>query len=79
VGGGLLGHVLMPVRGGVVLWGRLCAFALAMLALGALRGWREGVLRGAPPSRLRRRAALYAVAALALATAGYALVHGAPR
>lgn len=78
VGGGLLGHVFMPVRGGFVLWGRLAGFLLVMAGLGALRGWREGVTLEEPVPRIRRRTAIYAGAAVVLALLGYLLIHGRP-
>ena len=78
VGGGLLGHVFMPVRGGFVLWGRLVGFLLLMAGLGAFRGWREGVVLGDPAARLRRRTTLYSVVAVLLALVGYVVIHGRP-
>ena len=78
VGGGLVGHVFMPVRGGLVLWGRLVPFLALMAALGAFRGWREAVVLEETPERVRRRTAVYCAAAVVLALLGYALFHGVP-
>ena len=78
VGGGLLGHVFMPVRGGMVLWGRLIGFLVVMAALGAFRGWREGVVLEDRAPRLQRRTVGYAVAAVLLAMLGYLAIHGRP-
>ncbi len=73
--GGVAGHVLWPFApgAGVV---RPAAFVALMLATGALRGWREAVVREAPATG--RAAALYAVGALALALLGYGVMHGRP-
>ena len=78
VGGGLLGHVFMPVRGGIVLWGHLVGFLVVMAALGAIRGWREGVIVEDPAPRVQRRTVVYAVAAVLLAMLGYLAIHGRP-
>lgn len=74
--GGIAGHVLWPFASGAGV-GRPAAFVGLMLATGALRGWREAVVRDATPTA--RVATLYAVGALAVAILGFVLVHGPPR
>jgi hypothetical protein len=71
--GGVAGHVLWPFAPGAGAL-RPVAFVLLMLATGALRGWREAVVRES--AGVARAAALYAVGALALAMLGYVVVHG---
>ena len=73
--GGVAGHVLWPFApgAGVV---RPAAFVTLMLATGALRGWREAVVRETP--RVGRAAVLTAVGALMVALLGYAIMHGGP-
>jgi hypothetical protein len=73
--GGVAGHVLWPFAPGAGVL-RPLGFVLLMLATGALRGWREAVVRESP--RVGRAAALYAVATLALAMLGFVVVHGRP-
>ena len=55
---------------------RPVTFVLLMLATGALRGWREAVVRES--AAVGRAAALYAIGALALAMLGFVVVHGRP-
>jgi hypothetical protein len=73
--GGVAGHVLFPFApgAGVV---RPVAFIALMLATGALRGWRETVVREAPGAA--RAAALYAAGALVVALLGFVAIHGRP-
>ncbi|GLC24188.1 hypothetical protein [Roseisolibacter agri] len=73
--GGVAGHVLWPFAPGAGLV-RPAAFVAVMLATGALRGWREAVVREA--SAVGRAAMLYAAGALAVALLGYAIMHGRP-
>ncbi len=73
--GGVAGHVLWPFAPGAGVL-RPAAFVLLMLATGALRGWREAVVRESAAAG--RAAALYAAGSLALALLGFVLVHGAP-
>lgn len=73
--GGVAGHVLWPFAPGAGV-ARPAAFVTLMLATGALRGWREAVVREAPA--VGRAAALYAVGALALAMLAYVAMHGSP-
>ena len=80
VGVGLAaGHLISPYGAGGGS-GRRAAFAAAMLASGGLRGWRDAVLRGVRAPRAVALTALgFALGALALAAAGYVVVHGVPR
>ena len=78
VGGGLAGHLFMPVRGGVVLWSRLIGFLLLMAVLGAFRGWREGVVHGEAAARVRRRSIIYCGVAVLAAVLGFLVIHGPP-
>ena len=78
VGGGLAGHVFMPVRGGIVLWGRLMGFLVLMAVLGAFRGWREGVVGEEASARVRRRSVRYAGVAVLIALLGFLVIHGPP-
>ena len=71
--GVVAGHVLWPFAPGAGAV-RPLAFVLLILPTGALRGWREAVVRESPA--VGRAAALYAVGALALALLGYVVVHG---
>ena len=73
--GGVAGHVLWPFSPGAGVL-RPVAFVLLMLATGALRGWREAVVRES--SAVGRAAALYAVGVLTLAMLGFVVVHGRP-
>ena len=73
--GGVAGHVLWPFAPGAGAV-RPLAFVLLILATGALRGWREAVVRESPA--VGRAAALYAVGALALTLLGFAVAHGRP-
>jgi hypothetical protein len=73
--GGVAGHTLWPFAANAGA-GRAVAFCALMLGTGALRGWREAVIREDPATG--RAAALYAAGALALALLGYVLLHGAP-
>jgi hypothetical protein len=73
--GGVAGHVLWPFAPGAGVL-RPIAYVLLMLATGALRGWREAVVRES--SAVGRAAALYAAGSLAVALLGFVLVHGAP-
>jgi hypothetical protein len=73
--GGVAGHVLWPFAPGAGIV-RPVAFAAVMLATGALRGWREAVVREAPTAG--RSALLYAVGALAAALLGFVAIHGRP-
>lgn len=73
--GGVAGHVLWPFGAGAGVL-RPSAFVALMLGVGALRGWREAVVRG--DAAVGRVAGTYAVGALALALAGYVVMHGAP-
>ena len=73
--GGVAGHVLWPFAPGAGAM-RPVGFVLLMLATGALRGWREAVVRES--SAVGRAAALYAVGSLALAMLGFLVMHGRP-
>ena len=73
--GGVAGHVLWPFAPGAGI-ARPVAFVTLMLATGALRGWREAVVREAPA--VGRSAALYAGGALVVAMLGYVVMHGRP-
>lgn len=75
--GGVAGHVLWPFAPGAGLL-RPAAFVALMLATGALRGWREAVVRDAPPDRRGAsvQLSLYAAGALAVALLGFVVVHG---
>ncbi len=73
--GGVAGHVLWPFAPGAGV-ARPTAFVALMLATGALRGWREAVVREAPATG--RMASLYALGALALALLGHVVMHGPP-
>lgn len=73
--GGVAGHVLWPFAPGAGLL-RPTAFVTLMLATGALRGWREAVVREAPAAG--RMAMLYAAGAIAVALLGYVVMHGRP-
>ena len=73
--GGVAGHVLSPFAPGAGIV-RPVAFVALMLATGALRGWREAVVRDVPASA--RVVALYAGGALAVAMLGYVAMHGRP-
>lgn len=73
--GGVAGHVLWPFAPGAGIV-RPVAFVALMLATGALRGWREAVVRDAPASA--RVVALHAGGALAVAMLGYVAMHGRP-
>ena len=73
--GGVAGHVLWPFAPGAGVM-RPTAFVTLMLATGALRGWREAIVREAPA--VGRVAALYAGGALAVALLGDAVMHGRP-
>lgn len=79
VGVGLAaGHVLVPYAGAAPV-GRRVAFWAIVLGVGALRGWRDGVIREARGRPLARRVALTALASAALALVGYWAIHGAPK
>ena len=80
VGVGLAaGHLLSPFSAGAGA-GRRVALAATMLALGALRGWRDAAVRGVrAPRAVALTALAFALGALALAAAGYVVVHGVPR
>jgi hypothetical protein len=71
------GHVIMPYAAGAPI-ARQVAFWTLMLGIGALRGWREGVVREEPTARWRWRSVIYAFAAVGLALGAYWLVHGSP-
>ena len=73
--GGVAGHVLWPFAPGAGIV-RPLAFVSLMLATGALRGWREGVVREAPATG--GVVALYAGGALTVAMLGYLVMHGRP-
>jgi hypothetical protein len=73
--GGVAGHVLYPFAPGAGV-ARPTTFVALMLATGALRGWREAVVREAPA--VGRAAAYYAVGALVAALLGFAAIHGRP-
>ena len=72
------GHLFSPVRGVSPLWGRVVLFAALMAAVGALRGWREAVLREPPSARPGALAALFAAGSVLLSALGYAAFHGWP-
>ena len=75
------GHLLMPHAPGASP-ARAAAYYALMLAVGALGGWREAVVRAewaAPGERVSapsRRAGAYAVGAALLAAAAYRVMHG---
>ncbi|MGZ8456862.1 MAG: hypothetical protein ACXWZ4_09715 [Gemmatirosa sp.] len=73
--GGVAGHVLWPFAPGAGV-ARPAAFVALMLATGALRGWREAVVREAPA--VGRAALVHAIGTLVLALVGYAAMHGTP-
>lgn len=79
--GGVAGHLLFPFSPGAGPL-RPTLFVALVLATGALRGWREAVVRaawqGRPAAGLGRAALLYALGALALALLGYVAFHGLP-
>ena len=73
------GHLLMPFSPGAGAGPRV-ALAATMLALGGLRGWRDAALRDVrAPRAVALTALAFALGALALAVAGYVVVHGVPR
>ena len=73
--GGVAGHVLSPFAPGAGIV-RPVAFVTLMVATGALRGWREAVVREVPPTG--RLVALYAGGAVAVAMLGFVAMHGSP-
>jgi hypothetical protein len=76
--GGVLGHVIAPFAPGAG-WTRPALFVLALLGTGAVRGWRDAVVRGErQPGRVRRSALLHGLGALAAALLGYVGFHGIP-
>jgi len=80
--GMVAGHVLMPARPIATLVDRV-EFVVAVAAAGALGGWRIGRVMGRSPqnaplgaSKALMSAVAGAVLSLALAAAGYGIVHG---
>lgn len=77
VAGMAAGHVTMPYAPSAGPGARV-AFWSVVVAVGALRGWRDGVVRDLSGRPLGSRVALTAFAAALLALAGYWAMHGAP-
>jgi hypothetical protein len=72
------GHVTVPYAPSAGAGARV-AFWGVVVAAGALRGGRDGVVRDLVGRPLARRVALTALAAALLALAGYWAMHGAPK
>ena len=75
--GGVAGHLLLPFSPGAPRTHSV-GFVALMLVVGAVRGWREARLRERPPggAGTLALAAAFAAASLAVALAGYWVVHG---